>query len=79
MERKKTKKVICSAWGCNNYQDNNINISFFHFPKETELCKKWINNLRRDDLTGKSPSELRHRRVCEHHFEEEFLSKTPKR
>ena len=79
LKRKKTQTVICSAWGCNNYQDNSFDLSLFHFQKETELCKKWINNLSREDLTGKSASELKNRRVCELHFEKNLLSKNQKR
>ena len=32
-------------------------------------CAKWVQNLRRADLTGKSPDDLKHRRVCAEHFE----------
>ena len=68
--RRKTMKKICSAYGCNNYADvNEERLSFFKFPPDRDVCKAWVRKLRRADLEGLEPQALRHRIVCEKHFD----------
>ena len=64
------KQHICAAWGCNNYQNVHKHVSYFHFPSEKTRCDRWIINIRRQDLTGKTPTELKRRIVCGEHFED---------
>ena len=75
--KKPCKRNICAAWGCNNYKGRTKSISFFHFPKENELCKRWIHKLRRADLDKLDAKKLRNYLVCEKHFSDDQISKTP--
>lgn len=73
------KRVICAAWGCNNYKGTNEKLSFFHFPRKLDQCKRWIYKLRRADLEKLDADQLRHRIVCQNHFDPSDISFTPKR
>ena len=56
----------CSAYGCGNSSARNKELSYFCFPKETVLLKKWINKCGR---AGWNPTK--HSTLCSFHFEEE--------
>ena len=45
-------------------------LSFFRFPRQKERCDIWVRNLRRKDLDGKSPDDLKFYIVCQEHFED---------
>ena len=68
-EKKPKHGKICAAWGCNNYQDINKDVPYFHFPKEKERCDRWIYQLKRADLQGLMPEHLKSRVVCGLHFD----------
>lgn len=60
----------CSAINCQNNSRKHPKMHFFRFPKNEERCKKWIQNSRRADLKGKSPSYCYgNLLLCETHFE----------
>ena len=67
--KKRNKKKICAAWGCNNYQNVNKEVSYFRFPKDIEGCKKWVHKLRRADFNGFGPDQLKTKIVCGKHFD----------
>ena len=77
--KKRPKKTICAAWGCNNYQNVNANVSFFKFPRDDERCKRWVSKLKRADLDKFDATQLRHRVVCEKHFDPRDFTKATKR
>ena len=70
MDPSTKKRNICAAWGCNNYQTTNKDVSYFHFPNDKSRCDRWVVNIRRQDLQGKTPQDLKRRIVCGAHFEE---------
>ena len=67
MSKKSKKKTICAAGGCSNYQGIS-EYSFHHFPLDPELSKQWVYRLKRKDLEGLSPAQLKNRVVCSLHF-----------
>ncbi|XP_067113087.1 THAP domain containing 12a [Osmerus mordax] len=49
----------------------------FRFPRNSERCKKWIENCNRIDLEDKTPDELyRQYRLCAKHFEDSVMETT---
>ena len=64
--RQFTKMPWCVAVGCsNNTFTNNKekNISFYRFPKDQNLNKRWIQNIKREN----PPKDAR---ICHLHFDE---------
>lgn len=60
--------VYCAAVGCDNNtfkKNRKLNISFFSLPRDEDLKKKWITNVKRKIL----PKE-ENIRICHEHFEE---------
>ena len=56
----------CVAVGCssNSFKKNRVKgLRFFQLPRNESLKKRWLHNIRRENLP-KNPS------VCELHFEE---------
>ncbi|ELT88256.1 hypothetical protein CAPTEDRAFT_214598 [Capitella teleta] len=67
--------VTCCAAKCNNRFNKQIDLrtgKFFRFHrfsnaiKRKDVCQKWLQNIRRCDLTLQ---DLEHMRVCSEHFE----------
>ena len=52
----------CSAPGCTNRSSNKKNLSFHRIPKNDDLKKKWLHNLKRQNI----PATIF---VCSEHFE----------
>ncbi|XP_010868985.2 THAP domain containing 12a [Esox lucius] len=49
----------------------------FRFPRDTEICKLWVENCSCKDLEDKTPDELnRYYRLCAKHFEPSVICKT---
>ncbi|XP_066946160.1 52 kDa repressor of the inhibitor of the protein kinase-like [Macrobrachium rosenbergii] len=63
-----SKGRVCSAINCTKYTKTNKEVAFYSFPKDNTRCAEWIRNLRREDLLGKSPDQMKWRRVCSDHF-----------
>ena len=66
--------VMCFAWGCSATESDTCKKSFFKFPKDPSLRKKWIcavNRTKEDIEKSKSP------RLCEDHFSEDSFDKIP--
>ena len=58
--------VMCFAWGC--FTTVTSGKSFFYFPKDPSLRKKWICviNRRKQDV-----EKAKYPRLCEDHFSED--------
>ena len=57
---------FCVAVNCGNNsfkKNKNTAVSFFRLPKNEQMKKKWLNNIKRENL----PKEVR---ICHLHFEE---------
>ena len=66
------KMVLCAAFGCNSRFDSD-KISFFKFPKDEKLRKRWIDKLNTGATSTKKLVPTHHN-LCAKHFEEiEFL------
>lgn len=64
--------VLCAAFGCNSRSDSD-KISFFQFPKDEKLRKRWIDKLNRGATSTKKFVPTHHK-LCAKHFEEsEFV------
>ncbi|XP_066970861.1 heterogeneous nuclear ribonucleoprotein U-like isoform X7 [Macrobrachium rosenbergii] len=63
-----SKGTECSAMNCTKYTKTNKEVAFHSFPKDDARCAEWIRNLRREDLLGKTPDQMKWRRVCSDHF-----------
>ncbi|GFN81067.1 THAP domain-containing protein 9 [Plakobranchus ocellatus] len=60
----------CSAINCTNNRSKNPRMPFFRFPKDQERCKKWVINVRRDDLRPKPTEKFcKNNVLCDDHFE----------
>ena len=57
--------VWCVAVGCNNnsIKKDHEKVSFYTFPKDESLKKRWIANIKRENI-NKYP------RICHKHFED---------
>ncbi|XP_063217187.1 zinc finger protein 260-like isoform X2 [Bacillus rossius redtenbacheri] len=68
--RKRYGATWCSAPNCSNNSDQLEKRSFFRFPKDELLCRKWVVECRRSDLEDKSAAYLyKNCRICSDHFE----------
>ena len=47
--KRKSLGSYCAAINCHNTRGN-CTLSMFIFPKDEERCKKWVQNLRREDI-----------------------------
>jgi len=56
---------VCSAYGCNNSNVKNKDLSWFHFPLGKPELKRWIHNCGRDKWKPSKYSVL-----CSAHFKE---------
>ena len=54
---------ICAAVNCSNKSNKSKGITLFSLPKNEDMRKKWLVNLKRDNL----PKDVR---ICSVHFEE---------
>ena len=61
----------CTAAGCSNTNRNGV--SLFCFPKDAELRKKWICQVRRTRAAWAGPTT--HSRLCSNHFDEDCFEK----
>ena len=60
----------CGAIGCTNSSMKRPNKHYFRVPKDTERRRKWLQNIRREDLLKKSPEYCYNNIVvCSDHFE----------
>ena len=60
--------VYCAAVGCSNRtyrQKTDEKISFFGLPSDENLRKRWISNLKRENLP-----KLENVHVCQFHFDD---------
>ena len=56
--------IYCVAWNCSNRSSKGSGLKFHNFPmKDSELLKRWVNAIRREDFT---PTV--HSRICGDHF-----------
>lgn len=70
--------ILCQAYGCSNRNvgtaltPDGHRIRFHKFPRNEEICKKWVINLRNASLDSLQYCDLQktHRRVCSIHFED---------
>ena len=58
--------VTCCVPGCTNYSAKSTNISYHKIPKDPQLRKAWISDLRRENLPP-----LKNCYVCSEHFDNE--------
>ncbi|KAJ8277142.1 hypothetical protein GJAV_G00071910 [Gymnothorax javanicus] len=64
-----SKRKLCSAINCKNYQCGNAHLAFHHFPNDPDRCARWVQNLRNASLIGISTQRLHQSyRVCSAHF-----------
>ncbi|XP_066951259.1 platelet binding protein GspB-like isoform X9 [Macrobrachium rosenbergii] len=59
--------VICAIYGCCNTERNRVGrekVSFYRFPRDPEVCWKWVNICRRSDHIN-----TKNARVCSAHFQ----------
>ena len=49
--------TYCAAYGCHNARGN-CTLSMFRFPKDGEMCRKWVQNTRRDDIRNLPSKKL---------------------
>ena len=76
--KRKTLGTYCAAVGCHNSR-RNCNLSMFRFPKNEDLCKKWVQNTRREDIRHLSTHKLYTFELCSNHFEDsQFKNKEKK-
>ncbi|XP_076441982.1 uncharacterized protein LOC143281002 isoform X3 [Babylonia areolata] len=68
------KEEVCCVEGCHSGRRKSDK-SFFQFPIDTARCNKWLQNMGRQDLLGKTPFQLRSERykVCSNHFKACYL------
>ncbi len=64
--------VYCAAFGCNEGSAKGGNTSFFSFPKDATLRKRWVANMKRDFFTP-----AKHSRLCSLHFERSCFDRDP--
>ena len=58
------KMVYCVAFNCNNRSVRKPGVSFFSFPKENDLRRKWIVKVKRQDW-----SPTKYSKLCSDHFD----------
>ena len=77
--QRKTLGSYCAAVNCHNSRGN-CKLSMFRFPtKDDERCKKWVQNIRRDDIRQTPLHKLCHLHLCSNHFEDsQFMNKNTK-
>jgi len=61
----------CSAFGCKNKWEANSQITFYRIPKDAELRKKWLVNIKREGKLPKDENFL----ICSAHFEEDCFKR----
>ena len=68
--------VICAVYGCSNRCKSKVEgktISFYRFPKDPELIKKWTNACRRKDCFN-----VKNARICSIHFQPQDYARSLK-
>lgn len=61
---------FCSAINCHNSKKKNKDKSFFSFPLNSDLSKRWVINTHREDLLYRNSQYLRSNCcLCSDHFE----------
>ena len=76
--KRKSLGSYCAAINCHNARGN-CTLSMFRFPKDEERCKKWVQNLRREDIIHTPLHKLCHFQLCSNHFEDsQFMNKNTK-
>ncbi|ELT98644.1 hypothetical protein CAPTEDRAFT_196536 [Capitella teleta] len=65
----KSSGSFCAAAGCSEKKQVSRNRHFFRFPKDSNRCKRWVQNCRREDLMKASPLHLyKNCTMCDLHF-----------
>ncbi|XP_020916612.1 THAP domain-containing protein 1 B-like [Exaiptasia diaphana] len=67
----------CCVPMCTNYLKKNPQLSFHHFPKDSILCKRWIQVIRRDVGAHFKITDATY--VCSQHFVSNDFRWTPNR
>ena len=68
--------MIYAVYGCSNSHKNNVEektISFYRFPKDPEMSKKWVNVCRRKDYIN-----IKTARICSAHFKPDDYARSLK-
>ena len=55
--------VICAIFGCSNHPGHGKGISFYRFPKDPDMSKRWVTICRRKDTFN-----VKNARICSIHF-----------
>ncbi|KAL9963338.1 hypothetical protein ACROYT_G032532 [Oculina patagonica] len=63
--------MYCMALGCNNKSKKRKDLTFYRLPRDQELLKRWLVNLRKPTL----PQCLDYLAVCSEHFEPECFGR----
>ena len=61
----KKKMVYCVAVHCNNNSSRGTRVSYFGFPTDTKMKKRWVEKIKR-----KKWKPLIHSKICSDHFDE---------
>ena len=76
--KQKSLGSYCAVINCHNSRGN-CALLIFRFPKDEERCKKWVQNLRREDVRHTPLNKLCHFQLCSNHFEDsQFMNKNTK-
>ena len=68
--------MICAVYGCSSSYRNNVEkktISLYHFPKDPEISKKWVNACKRKDSIN-----IKTARICSFHFKPDDYARSLK-
>ncbi|XP_040582567.1 THAP domain-containing protein 1-like, partial [Lepeophtheirus salmonis] len=64
--------MSCVSFGCKNKYAKGNSISYHRFTiQDTERCRQWVRNFKRDDFTPKSFAK-----ICSEHFTPESFNRT---
>ncbi|ELU16126.1 hypothetical protein CAPTEDRAFT_213058 [Capitella teleta] len=73
----KSSGSFCAAAGCSEKKQVSRNRHFFRFPKDSNRCKRWVQNCRREDLMKASPLHLyKNCTMCDLHFTDSQFMKS---
>ena len=73
VDRSQTMVKYCAVAVCKNGSHNRPNLSYFRFPSDQKLRKKWETFCRRADEKFKTLADPR---ICSQHFSREDLKRT---
>ena len=61
----------CAAVGCINRWKSDSPVYFYRIPKDLNLKKKWLNNIKREVQLPKDEKFF----ICSTHFEEKYFKR----